>query len=143
MKTTDVPFNKHLDIKKESKDSDFLLSLDAQTKHMNHLGSIHASVLFSLAEAASGEFLLNNFKNISNKVIPVVRKAEVKFRKVVNRKISAKAGLVGTTKKEVLDELTTRKRALVKVKADIYDIDFSIVFSSVFEWFIVMDSQKI
>lgn len=142
MKTTEVPFNKHLDIKSTEENSEFLLYLNAKEKHLNHLGTIHASVLFSLAEATSGEFLLNSFKSISKDVIPVVRKAEVKFRKVVNGKISAKAELVGTTIEEVLDELKKRERALIKVKAEIYDSDLSKVFSSVFEWFIVMNSQK-
>ena len=141
MKTTEVPFNKHLDIRSAEENSEFLLYLNARAEHQNHLGTIHASVLFSLAEATSGEFLLNSFKNISKDVIPVVRKAEVKFRKVVNGKISAKAELVGTSKEEVLDELKKRERALIKVKAEIYDTDLSKVFSSVFEWFIVMNSQ--
>ena len=143
MKTIEVPFNKHLDIKSAGKNSEFHLFLNARAEHLNHLGTIHASVLFSLAEATSGEFMLNSFKSISKDVIAVVRKAEVKFRKMVNGKISAKAELVDTTKEEVLDELKKRERALVKVKAEIYDSDLYKVFSSVFEWFIVMDSQKV
>jgi acyl-coenzyme A thioesterase PaaI-like protein len=138
MKTIEIPFNKHLEIKSAEEKSDFLLCLNASPKHLNHLGTIHASALFSLAEATSGEFLLSHFKSISKDVIPVVRKAEVKFRKVVNGKISAKAELVGSTKQEVLEELKTKKRALVRVNADIYDKDYLKVFSSVFEWFIIM-----
>lgn len=140
MKTIDVPFNRHLDIKTAEESSDFLLYLDAKAKHLNHLGTIHASALFALAEASSGEFLLNNFNYISNDVIPVVRKAEARFRKTVKGKISSRAVLAGTTKEEVLDELKIKKRALVKVNVDIYDIECSKVFSSVFEWFIVMNS---
>jgi len=139
MKTTDVPFNKHLEIKTAEGNSDFLLYLDARTNHLNHLGTIHAGALFSLAEASSGEFLLNNFDSISKDVIPMVRKADARFRKIVKGRVYSKAMLVDTTKEVVLDELKTKKRALVKVKADLFDDDYSKVFSSVFEWFIIMD----
>jgi acyl-coenzyme A thioesterase PaaI-like protein len=137
MKTTEVPFNKYLDIRSAGENSGFFLYLNAKGMHLNHLGTIHASVLFSLAEASSGEYLLKAFEPVSKDVIPVVRKAEVRFRKPVQGKISAKAGLISTTKEEVLNELKTRGRTLCKVGADIYSENGTKVFSSVFEWFIV------
>lgn len=137
MKSTEVPFNQYMGIKGPDENNEYLLYLDAMDQHMNHLGTIHASVLFSLAEASSGEFLLKTFDVVSKDVIPVVRKAEVRFRKPVQGKISAKAQLIGTTTEGVLKELKMRRRALIKVSTNIYNESGSMVFSSVFEWFIV------
>ena len=55
MKITDLPFNWLIDIKL-SADTAYLLSLDDKENDTNHLGTVHASALFSLAEATSGHF---------------------------------------------------------------------------------------
>lgn len=136
MKTIDVPFNRHLDIKMANDHAEYLLTMDAKPNHLNHLGTIHASALFSLAEASGGEFLLQSFGDISHQVIPVVRKAEVRFRRPARGRIKSKAGFSGQEKEEVLDELLNNDRAFINVKADLYDEDDTMVFSSIFEWYI-------
>src|SRR5210317_1829859 len=98
IQTTEIPFNRHLDIKKCEGNSEFVLYMDAKANHMNHLETIHASAIFSLAEASSGEFLHVNFDSIRKDVIPVIRKAEVRFRKPVKGRIRSKAELIGKTK---------------------------------------------
>ena len=48
---------------------------------INHVGTIHASVLFALAEAASGEFLLRQLGELREEGFAVQRTSTVKFRK--------------------------------------------------------------
>ena len=56
------------------------LELHDAENNNNHLGTVHASAQFALAEACSGQYLLKTFKAYSSKIIPVVRKAETKYQ---------------------------------------------------------------
>ena len=136
MKTLDIPVNKHLRFKKAAGNDDYILSLVPDERHFNHLGTIHASVLFALAEASSGEFLLNEFKEIINEVIPVVRKAEIKFSKPANGEVKSKVNFLNSSKTNVLNELNDKNRILAKVKVYLFDENNAKVLHSEFEWFI-------
>ncbi|HQR05857.1 MAG TPA: hypothetical protein PLN21_03490 [Gemmatales bacterium] len=58
MNITAIPFHTYLGL--EFAEPPYLLQLKAQPHHANHLGTIHASVLIALAEAGSGQFLMNH-----------------------------------------------------------------------------------
>jgi len=58
MNITAIPFHQYLGL--EFAEPPYLLQLRAQKHHTNHLGTIHASVLIALAEAGSGQFLMNH-----------------------------------------------------------------------------------
>ena len=84
MKTSviEIPFNRQLGLV-EAEDPKALLELPEGPQFLNHIGTIHAGALLSLADAASGEFLLRQFGAQSG-FIPVVRRLESKFRKPAN-----------------------------------------------------------
>jgi hypothetical protein len=50
MNVTEIPFNHYIGIK-ESNQEKYLLMLDKSDNQLNHLGTMHASAQFSLAEA--------------------------------------------------------------------------------------------
>lgn len=60
MNALNLPFNKILLIKK-SLVPDTIFMLEDRVKYQNHLGAIHASAQYALAEALSGETLERNF----------------------------------------------------------------------------------
>jgi hypothetical protein len=60
MNVLDLPFNKILLIKKSDL-PDTILMLEDREKYQNHLGTMHASAQYALAEASSGEILERNF----------------------------------------------------------------------------------
>ena len=60
MNVLELPFNKILLIKK-SDEPDTILMLEDSVKYQNHLGTIHASAQYALAEATSGEILKSIF----------------------------------------------------------------------------------
>ncbi|KJF42170.1 PaaI family thioesterase [Draconibacterium sediminis] len=139
MNTIDLPLNKHTGLKKMAKSTDYIFTMPPDEKLLNHLGTLHAGALFILAEATSGEFLLEEFKTVVNKVVPVVRKAEIKFSKPANGIVYSKADYVNSDREEALLELESRKRTNIKVKVDLYNTSRERVFSSVFCWFIIMN----
>jgi len=135
MKTLDVPFNQFIGLKKSTKDN-YLLQLESKPEYKNHLGTVHASTMFALAEATSGDFLLDQFKHLQMEIIPVVRKVEIKYSKPGQSSIYSKAGFMNQTVQEITEELQSKKRVIIKVKVEILDeLDIKLL-SAVFDWFV-------
>ena len=139
MDITEIPFHKFLGIQKSDNDI-YILELDEKNEYLNHLGTIHASVLFVLAESTSGEFLLRKFKDFELDVIQVIRKAEVKYSKPVNGQILSKADFVNTDVIRIHEELQLNGRVLLKIKVDIFNSEIERVMTGVFEWFLAMNN---
>ena len=137
MTITDLPFNKLIDIK-ISADEDYLLCLDNKIDYTNHLGTVHASALFSLAEATSGHFLLINFPEYNSELIPIVRQVDAKYKKPAVGKILSKSILIDNTIDKIREQIITRKRASFKLKVDLYDINKVNVMTANFEWFVTI-----
>ncbi len=134
MNLKDIPFAKLLDISESH--SEFLFELSDNEKYTNHLGTVAAAAQFSLAEFASGQWMINAFPNLATQVIPVLRKSEVKFKKPAIGRVRARAIVSEETRNEFIAELTKRKRALVTVLIVIVNDDLEIVMSGTYEWFI-------
>lgn len=134
-----IPFNKFLGIQKADAQSDFIYKLEHKTQYQNHLGTIHASALFALAESSSGEYLFNQFKDFNLNVIPVVRKVEIKYSKPASGTVFSKAYIIGPDINEILNELRIKKRVIIKVGVDIFNDKSEKLFSSFFDWFITLN----
>ncbi|MBA7528676.1 hypothetical protein ES705_20864 [subsurface metagenome] len=139
MNVIEIPFNKFLGLQKADTDDDFILKLEERKEYLNHLGTLHASIMFALAEATSGEFLLKQFKDYKLNIIPVVRKAEIKYSKPGNGTVYSKADFVDTNTNEIIDELNNKKRVIIKVRVDIYNEDLNKLMTSIFDWFIALN----
>ncbi|MBE9510318.1 MAG: YiiD C-terminal domain-containing protein [Bacteroidetes bacterium] len=139
MNVIEIPFNKFLGLQKADTDDEFILKLEERKEYLNHLGTLHASTLFALAEATSGEYLLNQFKDYELNIIPVVRKVEIKYSKPGNGTVYSKADFVDTNTIEIIDELSNKKRVIIKVKVDIYNENLNKIMTSIFDWFIALN----
>ena len=134
MDVTKLPFNHFIGLKISNK-SDYLLMLDNRTEYRNHLNTVHASAQFALAEATSGHFLLNEFSELTG-IVPVVRKVETKYKKPTTGAVFSKAKFLEPEKKEVLEALNQKGRAILKVEVSLFDESDVQIMQSVFEWFI-------
>ena len=52
MNILDLPFNQHVGLTLARHDGQEVVCLEPEIQHRNHLGTVHAGALFSLAEAA-------------------------------------------------------------------------------------------
>lgn len=116
---TELPFNRHVGIRKATTESG-LLELPAGGHFLNHLGTVHAGAQLALAEASSGEFLLQSLKDESD-VIRVVRRVEAKFRKPANGRITATASTPSNTVDNAQSELAAKGRSLLTISVDLHD----------------------
>ncbi|HEY4788346.1 MAG TPA: YiiD C-terminal domain-containing protein [Bacteroidales bacterium] len=138
MNVLEIPFNKFLGLQPAGHGKESIFKLEQKDEYMNHLGTIHASALFSLAEASSGEFLLNQFKDRQLNVVPVVRKVEIKYSKPASGTVFSKASIIESDIDRIIDELETKKRVIIKVKVDIFSDNGEKLFTSTFDWFLAL-----
>lgn len=131
-----IPFHKYLNIKKADKTGSFVFKIEEQPEFLNHLGTIHACVQLSLAEATAGEFLLSQFYDLSSDLIPVVRKTEVKYHRPGKGELFSKAEFLSASRSEIIKELDLKNRVIIRVKVEVFDFESKRILSSIFDWFL-------
>lgn len=134
MDVTKLPFNEFIGLKL-SDEPNYLLMLDDRAEYLNHLNTVHAGALFTLAEATSGRYLLGQFDKLPD-IVPVVRKVEIKYRKPAIGAVYSNAAFLNTGKSEVLEALAQKGRVLLEVEVSLYDRSGTTVMQAVFEWFV-------
>ena len=136
MDITEVPFNKFVRITRQEGEPGFLLQLGDSPNYENHLGTIHASVQLALAEAASGEYLMQKFPGLGKGVLPVVRRLEAKFRNALKGKIMAKARIPEENLEKLTEQLQTKGRGLILVQVEVVGNDRIVGLNATVEWFV-------
>lgn len=134
MDVTKLPFNSFIGLKMSDK-AEYLMMLDNRSEYRNHLGTVHASAMFSLAEATSGYFLLNEFSELRD-IIPVVRRVETMYKKPATDAVFSNAKFYETEKSEILEALCQKGRAILKVEVSLFDDINTLIMQSIFEWFV-------
>jgi hypothetical protein len=129
-----IPFAKLIGITPSN--NEFIFELVDDVKYTNHLGTVAAAAQFSLAEFASGQWMINTFPDIAPKVIPVLRKSEVKFKKPAFGKIRAKVNVSNEVIHEFTNQLTQSKRALISINVIVVNDNDEAVMHGTYEWFI-------
>jgi len=131
MDVSAIPFNRFLGLRA----GDTALTLPADPKYHNHLGTVHAGAQFSLAEAASGQWLLDRF----GEGRPTTRRWSAtptsKFRRPATGELTAQAGAPPEEAERFPETLTRRGRASIEVRVQILGADGSATLESAFEWF--------
>lgn len=141
MDITKLPFNELIDLKR-SLDNNYIFMLSDDSKYTNHVGTVHAAALFSLAESTGGEFLLTNFPNHQEGLIPVVRRVEVKYKKPATGQINSAATLIDDTIDNINRQLLLKNRAIIKLKVDLFDAQKVNIMTADFEWFVSKTSSS-
>jgi len=95
MKFTDIPLSNHFGLKEAEADSGYVLYLDETPELLNHIGQLHAAVLFGIVETSSAHYLQSIFGEIEAGLIPVIRHVDIKFSKPGNGRIYSKVELLG------------------------------------------------
>jgi acyl-coenzyme A thioesterase PaaI-like protein len=133
MDVTQLPFCALIGVQRAA---DGALGLPGDAKYTNHLGTVHAGALLTLAETASGDFLLREFAEVGMPVVPVVRRLEAKFRKPAQGAVRAVATVAPEAKTEFLAALTSKGRAMITVVVDVTDEHGAHALSATIEWFV-------
>jgi acyl-coenzyme A thioesterase PaaI-like protein len=135
MDITKLPFNQFIGVE-HSKREGYVLSLPSGDRYTNHLGTVHASAMMSLAEATSGEVLLRAIGHVTDSIIPVVRRFDCKFRKPASGSIAARSAILDAARDQLLADISTKRRGSIEITVDIYDETDLHCLSATVEWFI-------
>lgn len=128
-----IPFVNKVGLKKNS---DGILELPNEPEVQNHLQSIHAGAQFTLAETASGELLQILFPELAENVIPVLRDAQIKFKRPAQKTITAYPSIPEEKSIEFKNQLLQKGRALIEVNVVVKDAEGVVTCVGVFNWFI-------
>ncbi len=123
------------DFLKVSRNNNGNLALPAIDETRNHIGTAHAGAQFVLAEMASGACLKESFPEYADRVIAVVRRAEVKYSKPGETELEATASITGDPS-DILKHLTSSGRGLAVVDVQLFDNKGQITFRGKFTWFL-------
>ena len=141
MHVTDLPLNKALGMQLAPASSPHKIEMPESPLHLNHVGTIHASAQFALAEAASGEFLLAQLGEAQAEVFAVLRTAEVKFRKPANGALRAIPRFTRGDN-SVLPELAARGRVIASISVEVSDAQGVMTMSGEYSWYIQRITER-
>jgi acyl-coenzyme A thioesterase PaaI-like protein len=136
MRVTDLALNRALGMRPVSASPGQILELPESPLVLNHVGTVHASAQFALAEACSGEFLLRAVGEAQNQLLAVLRTSEVKFRKPAHGTLRGAARFSEDASDFLVGELAARGRALVSVLVEISDAHETITMTGEYTWFV-------
>ena len=127
-----IPFNKALGITSDGATT----VLSPSETHLNHVETIHATVLFGVAEAAAGQCLLTRFPDLVPSFVAVLRGATIKYRRPATGRspIHGTGLLSDTDARAFMDTLQSRGRATIDITVSVSQNDTE-VFTGVFTWF--------
>ena len=131
MDVSAIPFNRFLGLRAGGA----ALTLAADPKYHNHLGTVHASAQFALAEAASGQWLLDRFGEAAADYVAVVRHVDVRYRRPAAGELTAHASAQPGEAERFLETVARRGRATIEVRVQVLGADGSATLESAFEWF--------
>ena len=92
---------------------------DDPAKH-NHIGTLHAGALFSLAESASGVCVIATIADRLSGVTPLAARAEITYRQVARGDVTATATL-GMPVADLLAELDSAGKVRFPVEVELTD----------------------
>jgi hypothetical protein len=132
MEVTAIPFVKHIGIKEEGSQ----LSLSIMLEVENHIGTIHASAQFTLAETQSGLFLQEEFKDLEGEVLPLLRSSSVKYKALATTTLRAEATINDEVKSKFIEQFSRRGRATITVDVKLVDVENVVTMVGEFVWFV-------
>jgi acyl-coenzyme A thioesterase PaaI-like protein len=136
MHVTDLAINKTMGMQLAPEGNGHILELPESPLLLNHVGMVHASVQFALAEASSGELLLRHLGDAQSQVFAVLRTSDVKFRKPAHGALRASARFVDGIAESLAIELASRGRALASVLVEVADAQGVVTMTGQYDWFL-------
>ena len=142
MHVTDLAINKTMGMQFAAPGDTHILEMPESPLLLNHLGSIHAGVQFSLAEACGGAFLQLHLPDWQDQVLAVLRTSGVKFRAPAHGCLRATARFDKIMLTSLSEQLTTRGRALAPVLVDVLDAQDVVTMHGRYLWFLQVQPKS-
>lgn len=133
-----LPLIQHLSIRL---DDAGVLSMPFDERIHNHLETAHAGAQFILAETVSGIFLSARFPELADKVVPVLREANIKYKKQATSDLIAYASTIDDSESKFLQQFESKGRGSIQVDVEVKDSNDVLVCTAHYNWFITLLNQ--
>ena len=133
MNVIELPFVKKVGVQNGN---DGKLMLPFKEDLCNHIQTIHAAAQFTLAETSSGEILQELFPDLADKVIPVLRDSQIKFRKPAKSIIYAFPSVSGESRSKFEEQFNRNGRGFISVDVEVKDSEGVVTCTGTFTWFV-------
>ncbi|MDQ6969133.1 MAG: YiiD C-terminal domain-containing protein [Mariprofundus sp.] len=131
LKIADLPFNQHIGLES---DGDMVL-IKQQQYLLNHVGSLHASVIHGLAEGASGHYLIQNLLPLFPQSLVLVKNASMQYKRPAMQECQAKAKVSDAALQHCIDTLKRRNRAILNIPVTVL-CEHKIIATAEFDWWL-------
>jgi acyl-coenzyme A thioesterase PaaI-like protein len=118
------------------KEDEGKLSLALKKSVCNHVETIHAAAQFTLAETESGMRLQSLFPELEQKVIPLLREAQIKYKKPATQKIIAYSFVEEADVEKFKQQFAKKGRALLQIRVEIRDIEDVLTCEARYTWYV-------
>ena len=132
MNVADLPFNRHLGL---VVGPDGQVTLPVSAIHHNHLGTVHASALYAVAEACSGEWIIRHLATALPDALAVTRSGTIQYKKPALSALTATVTTTSTSAAEVVQRVTERGMGRVTLDIEIA-CDGIVAATATFDWVI-------
>ncbi len=112
------------------------LSLPFERDNKNHLQTLHAGAQFVLAETASGVALAQRFPDLAERVIPVLRDSQIRFKRPALKDVVAEAMISEEAVEKFRQQFERKGRSTITVDVEVKDCEGSVTCAAVFNWFV-------
>ena len=135
MDLTSLPFNQLIDLRLAASGGQTSVVLDPGGQHLNHAGTVHAGVLYTVGEAASAHCLISRFPELSDSAVAVLRTATVKYRKPAVGRLCGVSKIASGDEEEFRHRFEKSGRGLIKIVTSVMQGELEIM-SGAFTWFV-------
>ncbi|MDQ6982383.1 MAG: YiiD C-terminal domain-containing protein [Mariprofundus sp.] len=134
MKISDLPFNRTIGLQIDG-DS---VCLKQQDHLLNHVGSLHASVIHGLAEGASGHFLILNLLPLFPESLVLAKRATIQYKRPASDDCQACAEVSSASLQACITTLQRRNRAVLTVPVKVY-CKGHVIATAEFDWWLRLE----
>lgn len=132
MQITTIPFVHHSSIKQANDQ----LYITPSKLLENHLSTLHAGALYTLAEAQSGLTLQTLFPAYADTTLPLLRESSIKYKKPATTSVWAKAHCEDDAIVAFKEQLEKRSRGVITLDVTLTSEHKEIVAIASFTWFV-------
>ncbi len=77
-----------------------------------------------------------SFPDLVDKVIPVLRESQIKFKKPANKTIVAYPSVTAVSLAKFDEQISRKGRALISVEVQVKDVEGQVTCTGTFNWFV-------
>jgi len=133
-----VPFARHAGVEIVEIGDGFARTQLTQTEQLsNHIGSLHAGAIFTLAETASGAAMLGAFAEMATTIRPLAIEAKISYLKLGRGTIQAQARTV-MAGAELREQLRSSGLAAFEINVDVQDERERVIAKVSVQWRVTM-----